>query len=112
MSGVRDRLRGKWRITATGTWDKDYLNLVEPAFIAFEQPGVGSEFCTGAVVASLSCAYIQTDVGFEFHGSDDGTEVWGKGWAEVDGLEAIHGEIAFHDGDKTAFKARRWSPSS
>jgi hypothetical protein len=25
MSGVRDRLRGKWRITETGTWDNDYL---------------------------------------------------------------------------------------
>lgn len=43
MSGVRDRLRGKWRITKTGTWDADYLDLVEPAFIGFEQPGVGRE---------------------------------------------------------------------
>ncbi len=49
MSGVRDRLRGKWRITATGTCDTDYLDLVELAFIAFEQPGVGSEFRFGAV---------------------------------------------------------------
>lgn len=108
MSGVRDRLRGKWRITETGTWDTDYLDLVEPAFIAFEQPGVGSEFRFGAVVASLNCAYSQTDVGFEFHGSDEGTEVWGDGWAEVDGPDAIHGEIAFHNGDETTFKARRW----
>lgn len=56
MSGVRVRLRGNWRITETGTWDTDYLDLVEPAFIAFEQAGVGSEFRFGAVVASLNCA--------------------------------------------------------
>lgn len=56
MSGVRVRLRGNWRITETGTCDTDYLDLVEPAFIAFEQAGVGSEFRFGAVVASLNCA--------------------------------------------------------
>lgn len=43
MSDVRVRLHGKWRITETGTWDTDYLDLVEPAFIAFEQPGIGSK---------------------------------------------------------------------
>ncbi|SDA15691.1 hypothetical protein SAMN02799622_01370 [Methylobacterium sp. UNC378MF] len=108
MSGIRDRLRGKWRITETGTWDNDYLDLVEPAFIAFEQPGVRSEFRFGTIVASLNCAYSQTDVGFEFHGSDEGTEVRGDGWAEMDGPAEIHGEIAFHNGDETTFKARRW----
>ncbi len=91
MSGVRVGLRGGWRINETGTWATDYLDLVEPAFIAFEQPGVGSEFRFGAVVATLNCGYSQTDVGFGFHGSDVGTEVWGEGWAEVDGLDAIHG---------------------
>lgn len=108
MSGVRDRLHGKWRITETGTWDKDYLDLVEPAFIAFDEPAGTSEFRFGAVVACLDCAYSLTDVGFRFQGSDEGDEVFGEGWAEFEGPNAIHGEIAFWNGDETTFKGRRW----
>ncbi|GJE44920.1 hypothetical protein [Methylobacterium soli] len=108
MDGIKDKLRGKWRITEASTWDNDYLDLVEPAFIAFDQLDIGSEFRFGVVVASLDCAYSQTDVEFNFHGSDEGTEVWGDGWAELDGPEVIYGEIAFHNGDETTFKARRW----
>lgn len=108
MDSVRDRLRGRWRITETGAWDNDHLDLVEPAFIAFDASGVGSEFRFGVVIASLDCAYSQTDVGFDFHGSDEGMEVLGDGWAEMDGPDAIHGEIAFRNGDETTFKARRW----
>ncbi|WP_375465525.1 hypothetical protein [uncultured Methylobacterium sp.] len=108
MNGIRDRLRGKWRITETGTWDNDYLDLVEPAFIAFDPPGGDSAFRFGVVVASLDCAYSRTDVGFDFHGSDEGDEISGGGWAAFDGPDAIHGEIAFENGDDTTFKARRW----
>ena len=110
MGSIRERLRGRWRITETGTWDNDYLDMLEPAFIAFERSGTG-EFRFGVVVASLDCSYSQTDVGFRFHGSDEGTEVWGDGWAEFDGPDFIHGEIAFWNGDETTFKARRWSSS-
>lgn len=110
MSSIQERLQGRWRITETGTWDNDYLDLVEAAFIAFEQNGAG-EFRFGAVVAALDCAYSQTDVGFRFQGSDEGDEVFGEGWAEIDGADAIHGEITFWNGDETTFKARRWQGS-
>lgn len=110
MSSIRERLQGRWRITETGTWDSDDLDLVEPAFIAFEPNGAG-EFRFGAVVAGLDCAYSQTDVGFRFQGSDEGDEVFGEGWAEADGADTIHGEIAFWNGDGTTFKARRWPRS-
>lgn len=108
MKNVREQLRGKWRITETGTWDRDSLDLVEAAFIAFDHPEIGSEFRFGVVVAALDCAYSDSDVGFDFHGSDEGTEVWGEGWAEPDGSDAIRGEIAFRHGDETTFRARRW----
>lgn len=108
MKSIQDSLRGKWRLTESGTWDNDDLDLVEPAFIAFDEPGLGSELRFGVVVASLDCAYSQTDVGFDFQGSDEGTEVLGEGWAEMDSPDSIHGEITFHSGDETTFKARRW----
>ncbi|WP_279357187.1 hypothetical protein [Methylobacterium indicum] len=110
MSSIQERLQGRWRITETDTWDNDYLDLVEAAFIAFEQNGAG-EFRFGAVVAALDCAYSQTDVGFRFQGSDEGDEVSGEGWAECKGVDTIHGEIAFWNGDETTFKARRWPKS-
>ncbi|GJD48019.1 hypothetical protein OPKNFCMD_0733 [Methylobacterium crusticola] len=110
MSTIQERLQGRWRITETKTWDNDYLDLVEPAFIAFAPDGAG-EFRFGVVVASLDCADSQTDVGFRFQGSDEGDEVVGEGWAACDGPDTIHGEIAFWNGDETTFKARRWPRS-
>lgn len=110
MISTRERLLGRWRISETGTWDNDYLDLVEPAFIAVE-PNRAGEFRFGAVVASLDCAYSQTDADFRFHGSDEGDEVSGEGWAECEGADAIHGEIAFWNGKETTFKARRWPKS-
>ena len=100
-------LRGKWRITETSQWGADYLDRIEPAFILFGAPGA-SEFRFGCVEASLDCAWSRTDVGFAFEGSDEGMEVSGEGWAEMDGADGIVGEIGFRDGDETTFKARRW----
>lgn len=34
--------------------------------------------------------------------------MFGDGWAECDGADTIHGEIALRNGDETTFKARRW----
>lgn len=44
----------------------------------------------------------------DFHGSDVGTEVRCSGRAEMDRRDAIHGEIAFHNGDETTFRVRHW----
>ena len=30
------RLKGRWRIVETKLWDKDFLDLMEPAYIAFD----------------------------------------------------------------------------
>ena len=45
---------GKWRITAMELWDKDYLDMVEPAYIQFRRDGLG-EFKFGCVVGGLDC---------------------------------------------------------
>jgi hypothetical protein len=33
---------GRWRIVETENWDRDALDLVAPAFIEFDEDGLGS----------------------------------------------------------------------
>ena len=80
MSANPHPLVGRWRITAMSQWEADYLDLVEPAFIEFGRQGSG-EFRFGVVVAALDCSYAQTSIDFTWHGSDEGDEVSGNGWA-------------------------------
>ena len=100
-------LLGRWRIVEPDQWDSDYLDMVEPAFIRFA--GADGEMRFGCLEAALDCSWSRTDVGFTFHGSDEGTEVSGDGWAEMDGTDAISGELSFRHGDDAAFKAKRWT---
>ena len=100
---------GKWRITAMSTWGRDYIDLVEPGFIAFAACAMG-EMAFGVVNATLDCAFDKTesDVSFDFTGFDEGDEVSGKGSATLSGPDKITGEIEFHNGDDTTFEAQRW----
>ncbi len=101
------RLKGKWRIVETELWDSDYLDLVEPAYIALDDKGRG-EFAFGAVNATLDCAFTPSGVEFTWEGFDEMDEVSGSGWADLEPDGSLTGEIAFHNGDETAFKARPW----
>ncbi len=109
MSKAAPTIIGKWRITGMSTWDRAYIDLVEPGFISFAISEMG-ETAFGVVSATLDCAFNaeKTDVSFEFIGSDEGDEVSGEGWAKQTGPDTIRGEIEFHNGDDTTFKGRRW----
>jgi hypothetical protein len=98
-------LLGKWRIIEMEMGDTDFLDLVEPAYIAFDQQGRG-EFVFGAVQGSLDCRYGSDSVDFTWQGSDEMDPVCGDG--ELDQSGSLTGEIRFHGGDQSTFKARRW----
>ena len=100
-------LLGKWRIVEMALWDSDFLDLVEPAYIRFDARGRG-EFVFGAVQGSLHCRYGPGSVRFTWQGSDEMDPASGAGDAELDEDGLLTGEIRFHDGDDSAFKARRW----
>ena len=104
-------LQGKWRIIETALWDRDYLDLVEPAFILIEARGEG-EMAYGALTAALAVAIDETTLSFTWNGADEGDQVSGDGWAELDEEGALVGEISYHNGDETTFKAIRWPTSS
>jgi hypothetical protein len=100
-------LLGKWRIVEMELWDSDFLDLIEPAYIEFDRQG-GGAFVFGAVYGSLDCSYGPEDIGFTWQGSDEMDPACGDGEAELDESGLLVGEIRFHGGDQSTFKARRW----
>jgi hypothetical protein len=97
---------GRWRIVEADQWDREYLDLVEPAFIRFDRDGHG-ELAFGVVTASLHLDYAHTVVFFTFDGSDEGDEVSGDGSAELTEDGALEIELSFHNGDDAVLKAER-----
>ena len=97
---------GRWRIVGSDTWDRDYLDLVEPAFITIDRGGRG-ELAFGVVNAGLDLEYAGTTVFFTFAGSDEGDEISGSGSAELTEDGGLEIEIAFHLGDDAVLKAVR-----
>ncbi len=112
MSGLADcQVIGRWRIVGSDTWDRDYLDLVEPAFINID-PGGRGELAFGVVNAFLNLEYSQTVVFFTFEGSDEGDEVSGSVSAELQEEGTLEIKIAFHLGDDAILNAKRVGSST
>lgn len=50
------RLIGRWRIVEADLWDRDYLDLVEPAHLTIQADGHG-EIVFGTMQAGLDLEY-------------------------------------------------------
>jgi hypothetical protein len=92
--------RRRWSLT------RDYLDLVEPAYMSFAKNGRG-EFAFGAVDATMELGYGQRIVFFNWTGFDEGDEIYGSGSAELEDDGTIEIELSFHNGDDAILKARR-----
>jgi hypothetical protein len=99
-------LIGRWRIVEADLWDRDYLDLVEPAYVTFNKSGRG-EFAFGVVNATMELEYARRIVLFTWIGFDEGDEVSGSGSAELDDDGTVEIELSFHNGDDAVLKARR-----
>jgi hypothetical protein len=97
---------GRWRVVGSDVWDRDYLDLVDPAFISIGHHGRG-ELAFGVVNASLDLAYSRTIVFFTFEGFDEGDEVKRSGSAEFLDDGTLEVEISFHLGDEAILRAER-----
>jgi hypothetical protein len=102
---------GRWRIVRSDLWDREYLDLVEPAFIHIGAGGRG-ELVFGVVTASLDLSYSSTMVFFTFEGCDEDNEVTGSGSAELVDDGTLEIEISFHRGDDAVLRAERQSSST
>ena len=99
---------GKWRLIEMEQWDQEFIDLVEPGYIAFKKGGTG-EMVFGAV--NLSMAWEETQPGkaeFTFEGFDEMDQVSGRGSAGV-ASGRLAGKIAFHQGERSEFQAERWT---
>jgi hypothetical protein len=106
MSAANCKLIGRWRIVEADQWDRDYLDLIEPAYITFGKDSAG-EFAFGVVNARLDVEYGQSVVFFTWIGFDEGDEVTGSGSAELQDDGTIEIELSFHNGDEAILNARR-----
>ncbi len=107
MATRKSPILGKWRIAEMELWDADFLDMLEPACIAFDAKG-GGEFVFGAVRGDLDCRYGSDEVRFTWQGFDEMDPASGAGSAKLDQAGVLMGEIRFHRGDESTFKARRW----
>jgi hypothetical protein len=69
-------LKGKWRIVEMELWDKDFLDMMDPACIAFDGKA-GGEFAFGCVTGSLHCRKATSGVEFTWKGNDEMDEASG-----------------------------------
>ena len=106
MSASNCKLIGRWRIVEADQWDRDYLDLVEPAYITIGEDGTG-EFVFGTVYATLDIEYGQSVVFFTWVGFDENGDINGSGSAELQDDGTIEIELSFHKGDDAILKARR-----
>ncbi|WP_457662554.1 hypothetical protein [Sinorhizobium medicae] len=70
------RLIGRWRIVEADLWDRDYLDLLEPATITIGANGHG-EIAFVAMQAGLQLGYSTSMVSFTWAGCDEMDEVSG-----------------------------------
>ena len=73
-------LQGKWRIVEMPDFEAGYLNMMGPAYIAFDD--TGGEFAFGCVTGSFPGAADGDAVTFDWDGNDEMDEACGDGWAE------------------------------
>jgi hypothetical protein len=106
-------LSGKWRIIKMPEFTADYPDMVELAYILFNEDGSG-EFAFGCVTGHIWAASA-TDaifIDFSWSGSDEMEEVSGDGNAELQPDGSLQGEISFHNGDECSFVAQKWNAST
>jgi hypothetical protein len=105
-------IKGKWRIVEMPDFEADYLDMVEPAYILFENGGSG-EFAIGCVTGQIWGAGVTaTATEFSWNGNDEMDEVCGHGSAELHPDSSLQGEIRRHNGDDYSFTAHRWTSST
>jgi len=102
---------GKWRIVAMPDYVEDYPDMLEPAYILFEENG-SSEFVFGCVTGHILGGGAGDAVDFSWQGNDEMDEAQGDGWVELQPDGSLNGAICFQGGDEANFIARRWTSST
>lgn len=97
---------GRWRIVVADIWDRNYLDLVEPAHLTISADGC-AEFAFGVLQAGDEIEYAQTVVFCRWSGFDEGDEISGNASAELQGDGSLEIELSFDNGDDATLTAQR-----
>ena len=107
---------GNWRIEEMEVWGPDYLDLVVPAHLTFDDESIGS-FQFGTVAGGLDCRFDESGakargssrprVQFSWEGQNDTDPGCGRGVAVMTAEDVLEGRIFIHCGDDSAFRAVR-----
>lgn len=97
-------------MTGMSTWDNEFMDAEEPAFIEFRTGGRGT----------FHFGYVHCEIGwrpeprqgcpgaaFTFDGTDEMEQTSGRGWAVVHTDGMLEGRLHFHRGDDSDFKATK-----
>ena len=104
-------LLGRWRIVEMPDYDEEYPDMMDPAYILFDEQG-GGEFAFGCVTGQIFGSGDTNAVAFHWTGNDEMDEAQGDGWTELQPDGSLKGVICFNGGDETNFIARRWTSST
>ena len=100
------QLIGRWRIVEADIWDRDYLDLAEPAYLEIGGDGQAA-FAFGALQAGGELEYSHTIVFFRWTGFDEQDEISGTGSADLQHDGTIEIELSFDNGDNVTLIGSR-----
>jgi hypothetical protein len=110
MRKKRSDILGHWRITGMEVWDRDYIDAEVEAYLRFDKGGLG-QFQFAYVAGSIDYRLVEREGGpgveWSWAGNEEMNEVSGRGWAVLGEDGHLRGRIFIHDGDDSAFEAKR-----
>lgn len=102
---------GKWSIVEMEAWDQEYIDMEVPGHFTFNKDGTG-HFQFGLVQGEMDCRSENKEgkakIEFSWEGQEELDPASGRGWAVIEN-EELKGRIFFHQGDDSAFRAKRSS---
>ena len=113
-AAIKKLVAGRWRIVETEVWDKEALDLVERAFLYFEEGEPTGAFAMIAIRRGVHYYVSERDgkplVERTWQGLDEGRdELCGRGWATLDPDGKLRGRIFLHCADDSSFVAERFA---
>lgn len=110
ISALAAPFQGRWRIAEMDLWNRDTLDLVEPAFL--EIRGDQGEMAFIAVTAWLDIRYDARSgepiAEFSWEGDDEDDPRSGRGWVVPGTAGRLVGHFYFHMGDDSGFVCKPW----
>ena len=110
LSALAAPFQGKWRIAEMDVWDNEAIDLLGPAFIAFE--GQEGEMRFIALTAWLDVRYDARNGGpvaeFSWGGDDEGDQRSGRGRVAPGTAGRLVGHVYIHRDDDSDFVCEPW----